>query len=227
MAGLQKISLETVQNPRALADLLNAMFTQITSLTTLANELRTDHDTWRTAVGNVRTNLNNLRTVLTGDYLLSVPALSEGSTPANVATDALWYTVNGVLYYKAGVAAGTALSGDNIPQAKYGAWALDIGTNGTIDITEAADNSTGYDDAASSAAGLPAVAADHVRLGYVTASKSDGVFDPGTTGLNDASTTEAYTDGDNLVDSINAALSDDRPAALAAAAVTAQAEAPK
>lgn len=215
-------TLEELSTTQGLQRVINALYVETTALRTLANELRTDHGTWRTCVEALRTAVNNFVTVLTGDYLLSVPALAEGSTAANVATAALYYTVNGVMYYKAAVAAGTALSGDNIPQAKYGAWALDIGADGTIDITPAAANATGYDDAAAAAAGLPTVAANHVRLGYVTASKSDGVFDPGTTGLDDASTTEAYTDGDNLVDSLTAAVSDARPAALSAAAVTAQ-----
>ena len=44
------------------------------------------------------------------------------------------------------------------------------------------------------AAALPAPAADHARMGYVTATKSDGTFTFGTTALNAANSTVAYTD---------------------------------
>ena len=146
-----------------------------------------------TDLASLQTALNSVITGQESDYLDQTVTLSEGSTPQNVATTAFEFHVNNVEYEKAAVAAGTALSGDNIVAAKYGAWALDIGVNGTIDITEATGNADpSYDSAALAIAGLPAVAADHVRLGWVTASKSDGVFDPGTTSLADAQTTEAY-----------------------------------
>ncbi len=72
--------------------------------------------------------------------------------------------------------------------------AFEIGVNGTVDAVEATANSTGYASAALAVAGLPAVATDHARMGYVTAMKSDGAFTFGTTDLNAANTTVAYTD---------------------------------
>jgi hypothetical protein len=120
-------------------------------------------------------------------------ALAIGSTKANVASGAFTFDIAGTGYSKAAVAAGTAPGNDVIPSGKYGACALDIGADGTIDAVEATDNATGYDSAVLAIAGLPAAAADHVRMGYVTASKSDGNFTFGTTDLDAANTTVAYT----------------------------------
>lgn len=197
---------------------VEALKDAVNSLITMASELGTDHGTFKTVVDDLKTAVNGVINGLGGDYLDNAATLAEGSTPANVATAAVEYHVNGVEYSKAAVTAGTALSGDNVPQNKYGAWALDIGADGTIDITPAADNATGYDSAVLAAAGLPAVAADHVRLGYVTAMKSDGVFDPGTTSLADAAVTEAYTDATPYSGVMPTAVSSSSPAALSASA---------
>lgn len=121
-------------------------------------------------------------------------ALGIGSTPAYVATGAFWFDIAGVLYHKDAVPAGTAPGNDVIPEDKYGAVALDIGADGTIDAVEATGNEAGtYTTAALAVAGLPAVETAHRRLGYVTAMKSDGAFTFGTTSLVAANTTVAYT----------------------------------
>lgn len=123
------------------------------------------------------------------------PNLTIGSTKPNVASDAFTYWIGGSQYSKDAVAAGTALSGDNLPDAKTGAWALDIGSNGTIDITPATDNATGYANVTAALAGVPDVAAAHVRLGYVfVANASGGAFVPGTTDLDAAGITDTYQD---------------------------------
>lgn len=155
----------------------------------------------------IQTLVNDIRSCLKGDYVVSKPGLVIGSTKPNVANVAFDFTINGVRYTKAAVAAGTALSGDNVPATKYGAWRLEIGSDGTIDIVEAADNATGYDSAVLATAGLPTVSADHASMGVVTATKSDAVFDPGTTELDAANTTVAYTDGDTAIESIGDAVS--------------------
>lgn len=146
---------------------------------------------------NLRTQFNALRDdvlkILAGDYLVTTPTLAIGSTPANVSTVAFTFVVNGVQYQKSAVAAGTAPGNDVIPQNTYGAVALDIGADGTIDVIEAADNATGYASAALAVAGIAAVAADHVRLGTVSVIKTDGAFTFGTTSLADAAATVVYT----------------------------------
>ena len=132
----------------------------------------------------------------TSDFVLASPALAIGSTTTNVYTGTFNFVINGVSYATTEVAAGTAPGNDVIPQNKYGAVALDIGANDTIDAIEASGNAAGtYTTAALAIAGVAAAGSDHVRLGYVTASKSDGTFTfgAGGTALNAANTTVAYT----------------------------------
>lgn len=148
----------------------------------------------RAEVSSLRAVANNIYGALSGNYLVVQPTLSMGSTAQNVANLAFYYSIGGTVYYKAAVAAGTAPGNDAVPAGKFGAVAFDIGVDGTIDAVEAPANATGYASALLAAAALPAPAADHARMGYVTATKSDGVFTFGTTALNAANTTVAYTD---------------------------------
>jgi hypothetical protein len=170
-------------------------------------------------VSDIKTLVNDVRTKLTAfvdNGMLSSAQLAIGSSKPNVATALCMYTVSGVVYTKAAVAAGTAPGDDVVPQNKYGAVALDIGADGTIDAVEAPDNATGYDSAALAAAALPAVGAGHVRMGYVTAMKSDGAFTFGTTNLDAANTTVAYTSSAGVLAALGAAVPSSPPAALTA-----------
>lgn len=128
------------------------------------------------------------------DGVLAEANLAIGSTTTAVATGAFTYSINGTTYSKGAVAAGTAPGNDVVPINKFGAVAFDIGADGTLDAIEATANATGYDTAADAVLGLPDVADAHIRIGYVTAKKSDGAFTFGTTALNAANTTVAYTD---------------------------------
>lgn len=159
-----------------------------------------------TFLNTIVTLTNDIRAKLKGNYILTSPALAIGSTVQNVASGAFDYSVGGKPYKKAAVAAGTAPGNDVIPQNKFGACAFDIGADGTIDAIEAPANATGYDSAALAAAALPAPEAGHARMGYVTAKKSDGAFTFGTTALNAANTTVAYTEGDSAFTAIGGAL---------------------
>ena len=143
----------------------------------------------------VKTLINAMRAMMIGDTLDGETGLALGSTKPNVANIAFDFHINGKEYSKAAVSGGTVLAGDNIPQNLYGAWALDIGINKTIDITPATANATGYASAILALAGIPAVAADHIRMGTVSVIKTDAVFIPGTTDLDDGATTDVYTDG--------------------------------
>ena len=205
----KKINLESVSRAEELIGLLKAFDTEVDALRTLVNELRDDHATLLTALG-----------YMSGDYLVTSAELGIGSTTQNVANLQFSFIINGKLYTKAAVAAGTAPGNDVIPQGTYGAVAFDIGTNLTIDAVEATDNATGYGSALLAAAGLPAVAADHVRIGYVTASDSSGDFTFGTTALSAANTTVAYANLAGLFYNIGGSL----PSSLTAAAVTEQVE---
>lgn len=183
--------------------------TAVDGIELLIEELHDDHATFKTVVDDLKAQLN--RVLGASDVLITTPTLGIGSTPANVANVAFTYRVNGVGYAKAAVAAGTAPGNDVVPQGLFGAVAFDIGTDGTVDAVEATDNATGYASAVLAAAGLPAVAADHVRMGYVTASKSDGDFTFGTTDLGAANTTVAYTNG-----TADTAIASSSPATLTA-----------
>lgn len=163
---------------------------------TAQRELKRLFDAANADLESVRTLANSLLVSLTAFVsggMLSSAALAIGSTNTAVATGLFLYSVAGVIYSKAAVAAGTAPGNDVIPQSKYGAVAFDIGVDGTIDAVEASANATGYNTAALAVAGLPAAASAHVRIGYVTATKSDGAFTFGTTALNAANSTVVYT----------------------------------
>jgi hypothetical protein len=154
----------------------------------------------------VSPTLDSIINALKGSFMVSKPVLAIGSTPANVANAAFTYQINGVQYSKAAVAAGTAPGNDVIPQAKYGAAALDIDAAGTITVAEAATNATGYATAALAIAGIPAVASGKARMGTVTATKSDGAFTFGATALNVANSTVAYIDALTAFQTIDSTL---------------------
>lgn len=155
------------------------------------------------------TLLNDIRTALFANGIVSLPGLGIGTTKPNVASVAFDYIIAGIRYTKAAVAAGTALSGSNVPEALYGAWALDIDAAGTITIAEGAANATGYASAALAIAGIPAVASTKVRMGTVSVISSSGVFDPGTTNLDAAAVTDVYTDASTPKSALSAAAVDD------------------
>jgi len=159
-------------------------------------------------VGDIIDLLNGVRSALVGDYPVSKPGLAIGTTATNVANDAFDYNIGGVRYTKAAVAAGTAPGNDVIPEDTYGAVAFDIDAAGTITAVEAPDNATGYASAALAVAALPAVAANKARMGWVTATSSSGAFTFGTTDLDAANTTVAYTDGDAGLETIGSAIAD-------------------
>jgi hypothetical protein len=130
--------------------------------------------------------------------LQSSPALGIGSTKTRVANDAFTFLVDGIPYSRSAIAAGTIPGNDVVPQGLYGAVAFDIGTNLVVDAVEAPDNATGYATAAEAVDALPAPADHHVRMGYVTATKSDGSFTFGTTDFDAANTTVAYTNSSTV-----------------------------
>lgn len=198
-----------------------AMGTQLNVIITAVRELMDDHATLKALVDDIKARYNNLADIFgvnaAGCVLWNIPTLSLGSTPQNVATTAFYYLIQGKLYLKAAVAAGTAPGNDVVPQNKYGAVAFDIGADGTIDAVEATGNATGYDDASSAVIGLPAVASNHVRLGYITAIKTDGDFTFGTTALNAANSTVTYNSSPTgLADTLSTQVSAGTVATLAA-----------
>ena len=164
----------------------------------IINEMITDHATFKASVDGVIAALQ-------GNYVIGVPALAIGSNADDVANALFHYMIGGKHYIKAAITTGTGPGNDVIPQSAFGAVAFDIGADGTMDAVEATANATGYASAALAVAGLPAAASGHARVGWVTATKSDGAFTFGTTTLDAANTTVAYTDAPTLANAITAA----------------------
>ncbi len=131
----------------------------------------------------------------TGTANISDPGLAIGtSSTSAVKNVAFSFRIGSSSYPKA--AAETELSGDSIPQSKYGAYRLEIGPDGTIEIVEAEANATGYVTAAQAVAGLEVESSDNCCMGYITVINTAAVFVPGTTSLSTGGTvTATYTDG--------------------------------
>lgn len=132
--------------------------------------------------------------VYQNEDFITVPTLAIGvSNAAAVKNSAFKYRISGWTYTKA--SAETALSGSTIPQNKYGAWLIEINAAGTITITGATDNATGYSTAALAVNNLPARTSSCAIMGYVTAMNTGGTFIPGTTLLSAETVTDTYTNG--------------------------------
>lgn len=160
----------------------------------------------RDLVNEVKAFANDIRAKLVGNYVIGVPALTLGSNKDDVANALFHFMIGGKHYIKAAITTGTAPGNDVVPQSLFGAVAFDIGADGTIDAIEATANATGYASAALAVAALPAAATGHARIGWVTATKSDGAFTFGTTEFDAANTTVAFTDAPTLANAIAAAV---------------------
>jgi hypothetical protein len=196
-------------NWKAVEDIFRSIYADLVAIAAYAS-------TFKTVVDATVTLANSIRTQIVATAILTKPGLKIGSTAQNVKNETFEFAIAGVRYVKDAVAAGTAPGNDVIPQSKYGAVAFDIAADLTIDAIEAAANATGYASAALAIAGIPAVAANHVRMGTVTVIKSDGTFTFGTTALSDASTTEVYTDATTAMEGIGAAVSSSAPSSISA-----------
>ncbi|MHC4703031.1 MAG: hypothetical protein ACYTFQ_20895 [Planctomycetota bacterium] len=132
----------------------------------------------------------------TDEQYITPPTLAVGTSDAKkVKNSAFSYDIGGNSYEKA--SAETAFSGlSTVPQNKYGAFALKINSSGTITITEADNNSTGYNSASLAVRGLAYATSDYAFMGFVTVISTDsGGFVPGTTELSATAVTATYTDG--------------------------------
>ncbi len=131
------------------------------------------------------------------EQYITAPGLAIGtSDTAKVKHSTFSYDIGGYSYSKA--TSEVAFSGlSTVPQNKYGAFALKINSAGTITISQASGNATGYATPALAIEGLNAADSDSAYMGFVTVISTDaGGFIPGTTSLSDAAVTDTYTDGD-------------------------------
>ncbi len=128
------------------------------------------------------------------DGVSSLTTLSTGSTVTAVANTAFKFVIAGVGYDKAADAVGIAPEVATTPQNKYGGQMLEIGVDGVIHANAGANIATGFDtEVAAADADAHAVTAAHVKIGTVTAMRTNVLgFIWGTTGFDDAETTETF-----------------------------------
>ena len=128
------------------------------------------------------------------EQFITDPALAIGSDTTKVAHSAFDYLINNFAYSK--VASEVDLTGDTVPQNKYGAWSLKIDSDGTITVASADDNVTGYDTPRLALEDLESSDSESAYMGYVTVISTDaGGFVPATTALDDSAVTDTFTDG--------------------------------
>lgn len=138
------------------------------------------------------------RTTLHSQYkdeqFITDPTLAIGTTnAARVKHSDFSYEIQSKSYSKS--SSEVALTGDAIPQGLYGAWSLKIDTDGTITVTAAGSNGTGYATPRIALDALGTSDGDSAYMGYVTVIKSDGAFTPDTTLLSASNVTDTFTDG--------------------------------
>ncbi|MFA5382056.1 MAG: hypothetical protein WC356_02740 [Candidatus Micrarchaeia archaeon] len=131
------------------------------------------------------------------EQYITAPTLAIGSSDTKkIKHSTFSYLIGGYSYSK--TTSEVSFSGlSTIPQNKYGAFALKINSAGTITISQASGNATGYATPALAIEGLNAADSDSAFMGFVTVISTDsGGFIPGTTALDNAAITDTYTDGD-------------------------------
>ena len=191
----------------AQADKVRINHSQVSSaagIEQLANAIDTEADANRAATNLNSTLAGNIRDTLKGDYLLSLPSLQDNTFNAD---EPQCYTttmvINGSMY---GLGAQNIVLTPvtEITEKYYKTYAFDVGTNGTIDVN-GSTTAAGYATYAADYAAVPALAADHVRLGYLTVRITSGTFTPATTSLTAANVQRAYTDVNSYISGMSSA----------------------
>lgn len=188
-------SLSNVRDARFLRPLFDAARAELVACRAVANELRTDHASFKAAVDTsktltdelhddhatnkthmdaLKTALNSVIGALTADGIINATALGVGTTPTQVASTAFQYRIDGVPYHKAAVAAGTPFSAADAINAGaaaagffWGIWAVQVDAAGTVTTKSPAADQV-YASEASAIAALPVADAGKVVIGYVT-----------------------------------------------------------
>lgn len=162
--------------------------------------------------------LNEMSTALeqvqSKSYVLTDVSAAIGTCQLKVSLAATDYTVNGIQYSKTAVANQALPACATVPTAKYGAFAWQIGSDGTVDGVAATANATGYSTAAAALAGLPAVSSNHARMATLVHYSGVCNFVPGTSKLSAHGATSAvatFADGQTLFEMIAATLTTSVP----------------
>lgn len=190
-------------------------------LITLANELRTDHGSYKSTVDASRTLVNELHddhgvlvtwvTEVDGDlddindylhYLYEAGGviggdfdLAAGSAVDLTGSGHIRYRIGGQVYYADLDTTIVLVDSGDIVTGKYGAWRILIDRAGVV-TTQDTGAQMAFDNAQDALLNLAGVAptANTVTLGYLTVTKSDGAFDIGTTNLDAANVATAIYD---------------------------------
>jgi hypothetical protein len=100
----------------------------------------------------------------------ALQTLGRGSTDTAVASGAFRFIITGqaASEAKAAVTTGTAVTAQTVPADTWALYVFDVPTGGTIAMTPAALNTTGYATEAAAIAACPARITAKARLGYIT-----------------------------------------------------------
>lgn len=143
---------------------------------------------------------------------MSSPALAVHACTAYVNIAATYNNIQGNLKLVSAAKQTLSAVGSAIPATKYGAYAFQVGSNGTIDTVAASGNGTGYASGALALAGLSAAPADHSRLGTLTVyAGTSSTFTPGTTALSGTSAVATFANATSLFALMAATLATDVP----------------
>jgi hypothetical protein len=128
------------------------------------------------------------------ENFITPPTLVIGSiSAAKVKNSAFKYRIGDYTYSKA--SAETTMSGDDVPANKWGAWLLEIDVDGTITVSQAGDNGTGYATPKAAISALTSSGSSYAILGFVLI-YTTATFTPGTTLFSAATVTDYFCDGD-------------------------------
>lgn len=159
---------------------------------------------------NVVTDAQSVAMAFSGDHVFSYQTaaansgqgLGRGSTDTAIASGGLTFSTGGLQEKKAAVTTGTAIGAQTVPASLWASYALDIAAGGTITVTPAALNTTGYATEALAIAAVPSRVTAKARMGHITVLASASTWIAATDALaggatgNPATTTNYYpTDG--------------------------------
>ena len=129
------------------------------------------------------------------EQFVTTPTLAIGSLDTKaIKNSAFAFKIGDYSYEKAAAETSFPAGLSTVPQNKYGAFALKTDEDGTVTISEADDNSTGYDSARLAVEDLDLMDGNSCFMGFVVVKPSGaGGFVPGTTDL--STDTDTFTDG--------------------------------
>lgn len=122
-----------------------------------------------TAHNALAADLDAALALLHGTNLIVAPVFSalEGDDTV-LANTPFTYRFLGVPALKAAVTEGTAFPTGTIPSNKWGSFRISVSSTGTITLTKASGNGTGYATEALALAAVPAVPTGELDLGTIT-----------------------------------------------------------